>query len=421
MSDDAELLEVIQNTAIEELREKLIYAEKYNGEENEIKERLKDANWDVEKAFEFYKSTPRAKTPVLSLPPLTVASNFLNQQPQNKTKKIKNTINTSISEILKNARNDITEYRPSTAQLIKDGLIYSSPRLAPLPKKSTHTIETSRPVWSCPNCTFENYSNTNECAICATSNTDVKEPITYRHFITDHVFVFGYQNSPQTFEYNQENKTIPKKQLSHNLFISYIKPLYKEAVQSEWTEEIQSIHVYVPKGSKGILNRPAPATVETENNTKKTFVNVFIHDWLFYGNKPVENHELLKNPYLKIIERTSGIENTKGDGISVYPITETWTKVQYHLHNLDNPIPSYSPDTGLIVLNDDDDKQQFCRILCVDKDTNRLLVLTIRFYRDEEDYKISVTKPRGGKSRRRRSTRKPRRRRTMRKSLKFKK
>lgn len=414
MSDDDELLQVMQDSAIEALREKLIAAGKYNGDEIEMKDRLNDANWNVDLAFELYKSTPRAKTPLtISLPPLTAASDFLNQG-QNKTKKIKTPIKTSqISEILRNARNDISEYRPSTAESKKNGLIYSSPKLAPLPKISAHTTrETSQPVWSCPKCTFENNSNTKECVVCGSSDTDVQAPMTYQHYIISNVFVFGYQNSAQTFEYKQINKPIPKKQISPNLFTSYIKHLYKEAVQSEWTEEIQSIHVYVPKGSKGILNRPAPATVETENNTNKTFVNVFIHDWLFYGNKPDENYELLKNPYLKIIEKTKGIENTKGDGISVYPITETWTKVQYHLHNLNDDKPSYSPDTGLIVLNDSDYDEQFCRILCVDKDTNRLLILTIRFYRTEKaynDYVTSVDKKRPGGKSRRRNTRKPRR------------
>jgi hypothetical protein len=425
---DGELLQVKRESAKEALREMLIASEKYNGNEVEMEERLNDADWDVANAFSLYNSTPRAKTPLtISLPPLTAASDFLNQrQQQNKTKKIETPIKTSrISEILRNARNDIYEYRPSTAQLKKDGLIYSSPKLDPLPKISAHTRKTSQPVWSCPKCTFENDSNTNECVVCGSSDTDVQAPMTYQHHLINHVFVFGYQNSAHTFEYKQINKHIDKKPISPNLFI-HVQNLYIDAVQNDWTEEIQSIHVYVPKGSKGILNRPAPATVERENNTNKTFVNVFIHDWLFYRIKPDENYELLKNPDLKIIEKTKGIEITKGDGISVYPITETWTKVQYHLHNLNDDKPSYSPDTGLIVLNDSDDDEQFCRVLCVDKDTNRLLILTIRFYRIEKaynDYVMSVDKKRPGGKSRRRNTRKPRkhqRRRTKRRRDQYK-
>lgn len=275
--------------------------------------------------------------------------------------------------------------------------------------------------WECSVCSLRNNPNTDICELCETYKNTKKEPVSiYKHNIVQNVEVFGYVNGAG-IDYKQNNNKIND---AHVIKITpEIRQMF-EAINAantrnmnsknlddlgQWTEESQKVVAFVPKDEK----RPPPATVKNEDNTNKTFINVFIHDWVCFGTEPNESNTITKYPFLKL-EDSNGIEETLGNNIDIYPVTREWTQLEYQIHNLDNDPASYSPDTGIIVLDDNFDGNPSCKITCVDVLTKRILRVELIFFRDENTYKNQVSLKIGGKPRRTRKLRKHRKRQTKR-------
>jgi hypothetical protein len=215
--------------------------------------------------------------------------------------------------------------------------------------------------------------------------------------------MFETINAANTDNINSENHTDYKQEigLSHLINLDDL---------GQWTEESQKVVAFVPK----YMKRPPPATVENEDNKNKTFINVFIHDWVCFGTEPNESNTITKYPFLKL-EDPEGIEETVGNDIDIYPVTREWTQLEYKIHNLDDDPASYSPDTGIIVLNDNFAGNPSCKITCVDVLTKRILRVELTFFRDDiNTYKNHISSKIGGKPRRTRKSRKHRRRQTKR-------
>ena len=172
-------------------------------------------------------------------------------------------------------------------------------------------------------------------------------------------------------------------------------------------------HIYIPrdidKNNRQYTRYPNPTMLDVDG---KTIVNISLHRWanIWDDNKniPLGNntHEDSAEKNLLIyMTETNGVDEVLGDENAEFTsISEKEKSVPYMRHG--NRGMAFSPDTGVIALDDSVDNPN-CIINITDPTDERKLQIFIDIYRTYDGYKKRITY--GGKSRRRRNTRKLRR------------
>jgi len=277
--------------------------------------------------------------------------------------------------------------RPITAQLKQMGLLESSPRPNELDCQACTTrndisspicriCETNRVKpedWICLVCSAYNSKSDEICDQCdAPRGQTAKEAEAYNLLKTEQIiqpfFIMGYQNG-------KVNK--------------YYKHIFKKTPPNNYIYECD---IYVPRNPDS--NRKP---IESMGDmTHKTVVNLSLHYWALRrdAERYDENGNQVNQKNLDMyIKSQKGLVPISGEGF--FPISfNVATPIPYLMHH-----NSFSPDTGVIVLDDNEDNPT-CTIYVTDPTDSRQLILVLHFHRQE-------LKP-GGKSRRR-NTRKPRR------------
>jgi len=240
--------------------------------------------------------------------------------------------------------------------------------------------------WKCLACTYENDKNSNSCDSCDTIRGQTLEDVQKYNKLKEEnlsqpFFIMGYENG-------YKNK--------------YYKHIFKEQPSDGHNFECD---IYIPRDPK--LNRKSFIQ-------GGTIVNLSLHYWALRREalRYNENGTTIDTKNILInMTKSNGIMKVSSEK-DIYLIPKNVSReIIYMMHH-----NSFSPDTGVIVLDDGDDTPS-CSIDVVDPTDNRILKLKLNFFRREynssDENSASSVNP-GGKPRRTRKSRKHRRRQTKR-------
>lgn len=172
-------------------------------------------------------------------------------------------------------------------------------------------------------------------------------------------------------------------------------------------------YIYVPKdldkNNRKYTRYPNPTMLNVD---KKTIVNISLHKWANIwddnNNIPLSNGS---KALLIHMSEPRGVEEVIGtEDADFISITEKEKEISYERHGERGM--SFSPDTGVIAL-DNEIAEPSCVLYVTDPTDGRKLIFFLKFFREFDDYNnhrvFSEDNKSGGKSRRRRITRKLRR------------
>lgn len=381
----SDITKILRESAVEALREKLITAEKYSGEDEMI-ERLSDAKWDVDKAFNFYNSSPRAKPPLLPL--IKIQGNHANGL----------TPRTSASiESLVTPR----AYKDQARRLLEIEKINTGLKKAP---KTAHKpagitlppliLRTAAEFGFTPRTAADQIAGLRQFEQQhGPKFVNIVEDEAYLSLvakcITDPFMIMGYQNGRPNLHYESTWKINNNK----NIFIG---------------------RIYIPKEEDLNDRKYTRYPNQLMSNTDgKTIVNLSLHNWAFgmhYWHDKINNNypAMYRDVSIIMVSNETGVsevERTVEDA-DFFSISKTPKSIPYLVHD-----SSYSPDTGVLAL-DDNKHTCICQIIIENGPTLKLI-----FYRNKVDYNLNTS---GGTRKRHRQTkrRQTKRRQTKRRQTK---
>lgn len=197
--------------------------------------------------------------------------------------------------------------------------------------------------------------------------------------MNDPFMIMGYQNGYPNLHYESTWKETNKK----NTFIG---------------------RIYIPReenlNDRKYTRYPNPLMSNTD---EKTIVNLSLHNWAFgmyYWNDKSKHSKKIIDVSIHMSDETgvSEVESTV-ENADFFSISKILKSIPYLVHD-----SSYSPDTGVLALDDKIDKC-LCKIAIENGP-----ILKLIFYRDKDDYKLSIggTRKRRRQSKRRQSKRQQR-------------
>jgi len=352
----------LRESAVEALREKLITAEKYNGEDKII-ERLSNAKWDVDKAFNFYNSSPQAKPPLLPL--IKIQENHANGLTPRTSASIE-------SLVTPRAYTDQARRLQEFANTPKTARKQAGITLPPL---------TSRTA-------ADEFGLTSRTAADQIAElrrieqqhgpkfVNIVEDKAYLSLVakcmTDPFMIMGYQNGRPNLHYESKWKIMNE----GKTFIG---------------------RIYIPREED--LNHRKYTRYPNQlmwNTDGKTIVNLSLHNWAFgmhYWHDKINNNYPKMNRKISIkmsnLDGISEVERTVEDA-DFFSISKTPKSIPYLVHD-----SSYSPDTGVLAL-DDNKHTCICQIIIENGPTLKLI-----FYRNRDLY---IENTSGGTRKKRRQT-----------------
>jgi hypothetical protein len=420
-----------QNDAISRVKE-LLDKKSVKKNDSDIISMLAFTDWDPEKAYELLVSRPttpvsrpttpnkkRKNTPPKRINPLT------NRVPSNTSIQSNSSTNHRTTQKLLTAINkgkqieqeeidyglqkgihdiDLMSYRPTTAQLKDMGLLESS-------HKNEWGMSSHKNEWGMSPREMEeqrkaiSQMTNKKDTVYVDENSDEYDNLLFKNMNIDPFMIMGYQNGQ-----------------SNLLYETVCTEVHFE--EKKYQYKIYRCKIFIPReadiNDRKFTRYPNPTMLNVDG---KTIVNISLHKWANIwdddNNRPLgqTNTEMTSgHKSLNIyMFNTVGVEEVKGtEGADFTSISLEEKPILYMRHGVNGL--SFSPDTGVIALDDKKDNP-YCTIHITDPSDGRKMVLMIDFYRKEEDF---LEEPKlGGKSRRK--TRKHRRRRTMRKSFRRKK
>ena len=389
----SDITKILRKSAVEALREKLITAEKYSGEDKMI-ERLSDANWDVDKAFNFYNSNPRAKPPLLPL--IKIQGNHANGLTPRTSASIESLvtpraykdqarrlleiekINTGLHHLSFNTSLSGAEMTGLEPLFLKKAPITAhKPAGITLPPLSLQVNPSLTAEFGLtPRTTAAQIAGLQQFEKRGPKFVDIVEDEAYLSLVAkcmaDPFMIMGYQNGRPNLHYESTWKIINNKKI----FIG---------------------RIYIPREEDLNDRKYTRYPNQLMSNTDgKTIVNLSLHNWalgMHYwhdkinNNYPTMNRKIIiQMPYLDgISEVESSVE-----GADFFSISKTPKSIPYLVHD-----SSYSPDTGVLAL-DDNKHTCICHIIIENGPTLKLI-----FYRNKVDYNLNTS---GGTRKRHRQT-----------------
>ena len=448
--DEGDIIMKIQNDAISRVEE-LLDKKSVKKNDSDIISMLAFTDWDPEKAYELLVSRPttpnrtRKKTPPKRINPLTNRgpSNTLTQSNSSTNHRTTQKLLTAINKgkqieqeeidygLQKSIHDiDLMSYRPTTAQLKDMGLLESSHknelRMSPRdnewgmsprdnelrmsPRDNEWGMSSHKNEWGMSPREMEEQikalskmTNKKDTVYVDENSVEYKELHDKNNF--DPFMIMGYQNGQPNLLY----KTVCKKvNFRYNIF----------------NVETYRCKIFIPReadiNDRKFTRYPNPTMLNVDG---KTIVNISLHQWANIWNETNDEDNPGQKSLNIYMYNTEGVEEVKGTKDADFTsISLEENPILYMRHGDFGML--YSPDTGVIALDDKEDKP-YCDIRITDPSDGRIMILILKFYRNEEDFyrgeeEDFLDEPKlGGKSRRK--TRKPRRRRTVRKSFRRKK